>query len=137
LSRNGWIARPPLLIRSRESGLSVELIWVGPDHYTAHIRGFGLDASDTVWGHAAGGLTAFFGDIAASWKGWEGTKSWAPLESTLSMSARTDRGGHVFLDVTLASGAGDSWRVFAPLVLEAGQLQRIAADAAAFEGVHG
>jgi hypothetical protein len=74
-------------------------------------------------------LDAYFADLAAKWRGWEGKKHWEALG--LALAARHDGLGHVTLDVTLQHdyAAVDPWQVRASLALDAGALDRLALEA--------
>ena len=75
-------------------------------------------------------LPNFFEDLAEHWKGFAGTKSWYSLENHMMLDATSDKLGHVFLRVTLSIMDGPSdWEVKATLLVEAGQLDRLAREA--------
>lgn len=75
-------------------------------------------------------LASFFADVASNWRGWAAAKSWYSLEGHLNLDATSDRLGHVFLRARLRSmDIASDWDVSATLLLEAGQLDGIAADA--------
>ena len=72
----------------------------------------------------------FFDDLAKHWKGWSDTKSWTSLEGELGLEATTDRLGHIYLRVTLrAIEISANWTVQTTLLIEAGQLDRLAMEA--------
>jgi hypothetical protein len=79
-------------------------------------------------------IPGLFADAARRWKGWEGVKSWESLEEALRLELRADRLGHVTLTVRVRSwfAGGDPWQLEADLALDAGQLERIAGEAARF-----
>ena len=56
-------------------------------------------------------FTAFFADLAASWKGWPGERGWRSVEGDLSIAATHDARGHCSLSVTVQDGANPSWTV--------------------------
>lgn len=75
-------------------------------------------------------LPLFFDDLAKHWKGWSDTKSWTSLEGGLRLEATTDGLGHIYLRVILrAIEIAAGWRVQTTLLIEAGQLDRLAIDA--------
>jgi hypothetical protein len=79
--------------------------------------------------------THFFAALAASWRGWSGSKTAESLEGHLFLEATSDRAGHVRLRVRLRGAiVEDDWRAELSLHLEAGQLERIASDAARYFG---
>jgi hypothetical protein len=55
------------------------------------------------------------------------------LEGDFSVRATSDRLGHIRLDVKLRNhDPDDNWRISAPVFLDAGSLDTVAADAEAF-----
>lgn len=104
------------------------------EYFRVTLAGDGVTATKGVFAYTDGPrLALFFASIAADWRGWDGEKNWAALESDFSLRATSDRLGHIRLEVNLRNhGPEDDWRVFAPIFLDAGSLDRIAADAKAF-----
>lgn len=103
------------------------------DYFTVAIEAPNANAVAKIYAYQAETLCAFFADIARSWRGWDGEKNWASLEGELGLRATSDRLGHVTLGYTLRSGHGlYDWCVAGALELEAGQLDRVAADAEGF-----
>lgn len=75
----------------------------------------------------------FFEELAASWKGWEGIKNWFAMDRELELEARNDRIGHVTLTVTIPDTASQGqWCARVAVMIEAGQLERLSAEARAF-----
>jgi hypothetical protein len=77
-------------------------------------------------------LIAYLGDLAASWKGWDGTKEYVSLEKDLSLSSRHDGYGHVRTEVTLnkQDGSSDEWSCTGWVTTEPGaQMDEAAATA--------
>lgn len=64
-----------------------------------------------VFSHDWAALAVFFNDLAESWRGWPGTKSWASVERDLTIEARCDPGRHCFLSFTVRDGPVHSWTV--------------------------
>jgi hypothetical protein len=74
-----------------------------------------------------------FEEIAVSWTGWEGTKSWFSMEGELELEATSDRTGHVTLTVAIPASANQrQWSARVAVTIEAGQLERLAEEAGAF-----
>lgn len=97
----------------------------------------GIDARTQV--HLAAGpleasLADFFAELAAAWRGWAGQREWASYEGGLTVSCAHDGLGHVNIDVRLAEANRRAWIVEAAVPLDAGQLDRVARDLAAFFG---
>lgn len=97
----------------------------------------GLRASVGVYLHEVDSLAAYFQDLAKKWKGWKGDDIWESLEHELLLSASCDKLGHVRLKAKIQYmlGAQDSWSTQGAIIVEAGQLDRIAKEVADFLGV--
>ena len=116
------------------TGAAFELHAHNTDYFRAVLRHRGLTAEALVSSYQSLGLPEFFAGMARDWKGWSGERSWASFETELSLTATSDRTGHVSLVTELRGGAyPNGWTARATMVLEAGQLDRLAAEAAAFE----
>lgn len=73
------------------------------------------------------GLPGYFADLADSWRGWTGPKTYRSLESELELSAVHNGLGTVTLEVTIRQPWPPEWTVIATLDLDAGaQLQTLA-----------
>jgi hypothetical protein len=78
-------------------------------------------------------LASLFGELADSWKGWEGAKEWSSVEGDFSLSCKSDGLGHVAIEVRLKSGLDeDDWCVKAVIHVDAGQLDDIASKVSQF-----
>jgi hypothetical protein len=76
-----------------------------------------------------------FAEMARPGSGWHGELVWESLEGELALRCSHDHLGHISIRIELRSGPmPDDWRVAATVMAEAGQLERIARDAAAFFG---
>lgn len=73
-------------------------------------------------------LSALFEDLAQSWRGWTGSKTWAAYEGGLALACEHDGLGHITLTVELREGSGYGWLVRGEVPLEAGQLDRVASE---------
>jgi hypothetical protein len=93
----------------------------------------GLDASRRVWETAAGfyALVAFFNELAADWRGWQGERRYASAEHDLRLAATHD--GHIHLFVQLREkGELTDWSATAVVQLDPGEeMTRAAGDVAA------
>ena len=76
------------------------------------------------------GLSGFFDDLAANWRGWQEAKRWESLEGDFKLACVSDGLGHVEIRVELSSVITDpvEWNVRCSLWVEAGQLDSIAED---------
>jgi Family of unknown function (DUF6228) len=98
------------------------------------IRDVDLTAGRAVYaGYAEGfGLLAeFFAELAASWRGWKGERTYESIDHDLRIVATHD--GHIQLKVRLwQSGDPDGWTVETIFRIDAGeQLSHAAAEIAA------
>lgn len=105
-------------------------------HFDVSLVSTPLSASVRVYEIQPQNWSAFFQDLAANWKGWSGEKKMESLEGHLAVSATSDALGHISLRVKLRDiipGTAD-WRAEGSLIVEAGQLERLAGDARKFFG---
>ena len=73
-------------------------------------------------------LSELFDEIAASWRGWHGTKDWDGMEGGLTLSCTHDGPGHIAINVELRHLSGAGWVVRTVVRVDAGQLDEIAAE---------
>lgn len=89
--------------------------------FSAELHGIGLDASVGVLEYGSTqDLGSFLSDLAESWRGWEGTKTYNSLEYDLTVEARRE-GGHNVLRFTVRAGTSQSWTATLVVMLEAGE----------------
>lgn len=106
-----------------------------PATLTVHLALDGLTAGKVIVGNYAGGfsdLADFFSGLAASWRGWEGSRRWQSLEGDLALDARYEY-GHAHVTVMLRhEGEGwgrGGWEARGDLVIDPGeQMSAIAAQ---------
>ena len=103
------------------------------DTYLATLSHGDLRSHERVNHLCEGGFAAFWARLSDSWRGWDGRIEWESLEAQLVLGATSDRLGHVGLEVELCHGAPPVWSARSWLVLEAGQLESLATQAARFE----
>lgn len=102
--------------------------------YSVRIRG-PVTASMEAYDIAPHRWAEFFADLAANWRGWDGSKAHESLEGHVKITATCDRTGHVTAVVVLrGDSSGDGWRVEDSIHLEAGQLEGIASAAKQYFG---
>jgi hypothetical protein len=124
------------LIKSSSGAAELRLDAIDRYNYVVTLRDTGMEAAAKVYQHGAGdGLAEFFAGIAADWRGWKGSRTWESLEGTFALDAGVDRTGHVALTARLNDDTPWHWRVQSVLIADAGQLERLARDAAAFCGL--
>jgi hypothetical protein len=80
-----------------------------------------------------GGLSAFFGNLAQEWRGWDGVERWSAYSEGLRLEATMTRQGHVTLHVVLQRSTGE-WTIEGDVLLDAGQLAGVADEVAALCG---
>jgi hypothetical protein len=102
----------------------------------ARVRVPSLDASALVHLHSSqdAGLPEFFAALAADWKGWTGAREWQTLEGGLTLSCTHDGRGTISMGPELRE-LNLGWVVRAIVPIDAGQLEQVAADVAAFFAV--
>jgi hypothetical protein len=122
-----------VVIKSSERGAVLELFDFDGDNFTVSVRGHGFHGVCRVYAYEPTELATYFQDLAAHWRGWSGEKAWCSLEGELSLSATSDSTGHTSLTVRLRPNAyAHRWTLSATLVVEAGQLETIAAEINSF-----
>ena len=81
------------------------------------------------------GPEILFREMAESWRGWSGEKSWNALEGELALTATADSQGHITVRVQVRSGSCfDGWSLTSFAFLEAGQLEFFQKRASRFFG---
>lgn len=76
-----------------------------------------------------------FQQISVEWRGWKGEKELQAIEGEYGIKASTDALGHITLSVILHPYLGaETWRASMNVVVEAGALCSLAADAELFFG---
>ncbi len=105
--------------------------------YTIELAAPEFRAATTVenpgYGHPPSQL---FSELARSWKGWHGAKGWLSLEGELELEATADAIGHVTLQFKIPaySSGPSTWSAQCSVVVEAGQLERLALESEVFFG---
>ena len=115
-----------------DTGASLTLTHSDADHWSARLEAPGLSAATSVYAYRGEELAAFLRGVADDWRGWDGEHSWSSLEGEVELRLATDRLGHVTVRVALVPDLVRSWRAGAELMVDAGDLQRLAARAATF-----
>jgi hypothetical protein len=120
-------------LKSAHDGTTLELFERGGGYFLARIAGPNFQATTKVYEYEPIYLTQFFADLAANWKGWTAKKEWGSLEGELHFSATCDSTGHINLSIQLRSSAHPfGWNLASTILLEAGQLDRLAQSVVAF-----
>jgi hypothetical protein len=80
-------------------------------------------------------LAAFIAELAEEWRGWDDVRRWATYEGGLTLALQHDGLGHIQVSVDLREHSGGlGWRVQADVEVDAGQLDELAKELAAFVG---
>ena len=96
-----------------------------------------LQAEAHVYALNAHLFSAFFAFLSDNWRGWPGVHKQASHEGELLLEATSSPRGAITLLVTLERRnpgwqLSPVWRVVCPLIIEAGQLERLAKSAGPF-----
>lgn len=122
-----------VILKSAHDGTTLEFFERGGGYFLVRISGPNMQATAKFYEYEPAHLKRFFSDLAANSKGWPAKKEWGSLEGELALSATADSLGHISLAVQLRSGPYPlDWKLSAMILLEAGQLDRLAASVAAF-----
>jgi len=122
-----------VVIKSAHDGTALEFFDHAGDGYKVSLRGSNYQGTVCVYDVEPAHLRAFFHDLAAHWRGWQDEKKWGSLEGELTLTAVTDSTGHTSLLVRLRSGPYPyDWSLTTTLLIEAGQLEQIAAQMETF-----
>ncbi len=108
------------------------------EEFWVRITDRNLSAVGGVYAEYASGHPALlFADMARQWQGWPGELEWRSLEGEFELRCTHDRRGHIRIGIMLRSNVSNweyGWEVGAAVMVEAGQLERLALDAAEFFG---
>jgi hypothetical protein len=116
-------------IKSANTGAKLEFSGVRNEYFTVEFSSVSLSASHAVWVYAGDceRLVNLFLEMAESWTGWEGAKTWDAIEGDFSLSCTCDKLGHITLEVELVGrDAPELWSAKFNVEVEAGQLEKIA-----------
>ena len=121
-------------IRSSRGRRSLRLHSRSGDYFTASIEGDGVQATKSIWGYTdCELLVQLFESIARDWTGWQGERAWESIEHDLRLVITSRSTGQITIRVTLRDYHEEQdWQLAIPIFTEAGQLDGIARQAAAF-----
>ena len=127
---------PALTIESNHRARSVVIRSDGRgDYWIAELRGESVSAQLRFYALGSTGLGEYFGELAASWRGWDGDKTWAALEGDVVIAASHDGLGTIGVVVELRDEPSvrddPDWRAALVLTLDAGALAALARHARA------
>ena len=129
------MASSSLTIRSTESDRELVLSQYQNKRMRVDLRGASVSAFADIWIYTdAPDLNRFIQELGQFERPWHGELSWSSVEGDFSLSATCTSLGAVEFRIELraAQGEPEEWRVKAGLVLEFGQLPKIAKEFNAF-----
>jgi hypothetical protein len=122
-----------VLLRAAERPWNDEVL-----DFLCEISDVGVSATRAIRTLDGDSLTSWAAELAESYSGWDGVRSWKSLEQDLRIDAIHDRLGHVSLRFVVRGPRGyerDAWEASVCVNLDAGEdMRRLAAEIAAFLG---
>lgn len=107
------------------------------DYLQVELLGFPISVATSIWIEAgdAASLVDFFIALGEQRRPWQGQRTWESLERDFSLSVTCSSLGSITFQVELRGlqGTPEEWQVIAGIEFELGQLERLAADAAAVQ----
>jgi hypothetical protein len=105
-------------------------------NFLCEIEDAGFSATRMVRTLGGDSLPAWTAELAESYAGWDGVRSWTSLEHDLRIEATHERRGHVSLRFAVRGPRGyeaDAWEASACVQLDAGEdMKRFVTELAAF-----
>jgi len=119
----------PVLIKSSDGNSVLEFTAGGfPEVIGVKLRGCGFSgAIEANLLESPMELAKFFRELADHWRGWPGKKHWESFEHDLFLDATSDSTGHIYLAVRLRGSSWGDWHLRGSVIVDAGQLESIAA----------
>jgi hypothetical protein len=104
--------------------------------FLCEISDVGVSATRAIRTLDGDALTSWAAELAESYPGWDGVRSWKSLEHDLRIDATHDRRGHVSLRFVIRGPRGyepDAWEASVCVNLDAGEdMRHLAAELATF-----
>jgi hypothetical protein len=124
----------PVIIKSTRGRRTLAFSNRHGDYFDAELSGDSVTVKKGIWGYTDTELLInLFESIAVDWRGWEGKRHWAAIEGDLDITATHDRLGHIRIDVVILNNdLEDNWKVDAPIFLDAGSVDPLAAKVRMF-----
>jgi hypothetical protein len=122
-------------IKSIETDALLEFFDLSGDYFKVSLRSTSHSAVREVYAYTdPEGIARLFQEAAREWRGWSGTKSWESLEGEFRIELKTDKSGHITINVEINHDCGnpEPWRLKSCIMTEAGQLETIAKRATQF-----
>jgi hypothetical protein len=92
------------------------------------LQDHGLMLHADAYPFMAESLPTFLLELAGSWRGWDGVKTWGTLEGELSLSFSHNKVGYVFVKVEVRHPTQQRWRCQTGFTLEPASLDTLAAQ---------
>jgi len=123
--------RGRVLLRGAERPWNDEVL-----DFLCEIGDSGISARSMIRTLDGDALASWVAELADSYHGWDGVRSWESLEHALRIDAVQERRGHVCLRFVVRgpqSYESDAWEASVCVRLDAGEdMKRLAAEVAAF-----
>ena len=106
------------------------------NYYLATVRANGFEVGQNIYAYDPknDGLAKFFAELAADWKGWQGTRNWSSLEGEFEIECEHDGLGNIRTVARLHKNRyyGVGWTAEIRFEISAGQLDQIAHELTRF-----
>lgn len=106
--------------------------------FRCEISDVGVSATTAIRTLDGDALASWAAELAESYPGWDGVRSWKSQEHDLRIDAMHDRRGHVSLRFVVRGPRGyesDAWEASVGVTLDAGEdMRHLAAELASFLG---
>ena len=120
-------------IKSSHSATRLRFSDIRGDYFHANLTNPEYSGTVKIWAYTdAHYLVDLLASMAENWQGWTGEKKWSSIEGEFSITCTHDKLGHISLDVEMHQDFEEPWRLRASLLVDAGQLEKIAKDANKF-----
>lgn len=117
------------VIRSSQTGACITFSARSESYFDVRFSSPEVSFGKTIYDHTSClALIELFEHMTISWQGWQGSMEWASVESDIRLGCTHDGLGHIDLELSLIdrSGHAEWWQTTVHLMVDAGQLDRIA-----------
>ena len=129
------MSSPTINIHSTSSSRELILSNKRDEYFQVEIKSLEISAALEIWTYTdAASLNKLLQEIGSENKPWHGERTWSAIEENFSLTATCSSLGEVTFQVMLhgAQGSPEEWKIQCGLVLEFGQLEKIAKQALVF-----
>ena len=118
----------PVFIKSADTSATLTFCDKEGEYFAVVYESPSVSVRRRVWGYTdCPLLVELFQSVAKEWKGWSGQKEWKSIEGEFSLSATSDKLGHVLLYICSNEFDGtEMWELKVQLALDASQTENIA-----------